>query len=386
MPKHIILAIKKSLLVCLFLLVSCSEAPIFPAPEPTTPPTPTIRSGFDRRAMLASLVNEVILPAHNNFALVVADLEAATAAFVADPNEETLTAVQEAWVATSLARMTLFSFRLGVVDQSLLHNRLERRPARIKFIDEDVLAGEQEITNEYLASIGSSSVGLGAMEYLLFNAEGGNTAVLATFSDTTGPRRLELVHRLSQNVHQRGRELAQLWATDGDDYATAFINADMDGGDLQSSLNMFVNQIISDVEEIVITRLGKPAGQRANGGVRPDLAEAPYSQTSLQRIITTVEGQHLAFNGGDGLGIDDYLDFVAAQHNGQPLSEAINDQFATTLAALEAIEGPLETAVENDLPQVETAIDETLSLLVLLNVDVTANLGIILTFNDNDGD
>lgn len=371
--------------ICFLFLVGCIEIPVS-ASSATPTPTQAPDDGFDRGAMLADMTNNVIVPAHNSFVDVLAELETAVSAFTDNPNEETLAAVQEAWLIANLARMELLPFRVGAVDDSLLHNRLDNRPPRTKFIDETILAGEQEISNDYLASIGSSSVGLGAMEYILFAAEEGNTAVLDSFTGADATRRQEYLLRLAQNMHQRGDELAHVWAADGDNYALGFVTADMDGGDLQSSINMLVNQIISDVENIVMSRLGKPSGQRSNGAVRPDLAEAPYSQASLARIIASVEGTQVAFNGGEGLGIDDYLDFLEAEYEGEPLSAAVNEQFAATIAVLEAIEEPLETAVETNLPQVETAIDETMALLVLLNVDVTNHLGVTLTFNDNDGD
>lgn len=368
------------LLTAVLLLTACSGVVASPSPM-------AAGDGFDRRAMLENVTTQVIVPAHESFVVVLADLETAVAAFTGDPNPTTLTAVQGAWQTASLGRMALLSFRIGIIDDSLLHNRLDNRPPRAEFIEETILAGEQAITSEYLDSIGSSSVGLGAMEYLLFDPVGGDTAVLATFTDADdADRRRALLLALAQNLHQRGADLAQIWAAGGDNYAQAFIAADMDGGELQGSLNMLVNQMINDVEEIISSRLGKPSGQRSNGMIRPDLVEAPYSQTSLPRIAATVAGLQVAFNGGDGPGLDDYLDFLGAEYESGLLSEAINAQFAASLAALHAIDEPLETAVQTDLPQVEAATEELQSLLVLLKVDMANHLGVTLTFNDNDGD
>jgi hypothetical protein len=371
------------LLMAALFLAACAETAEPPAQTATAVPD----DGFDRRAMLENMTRQVILPAHEELVERLADLETAVVLFTDDPNLETLTAVREAWLAANLARMALLPFRIGPVDDSLLHNRMDNRPPRVKFIDETVIAGTEPITGDYLASIGSSSVGLGAMEYLLFDPVGGDTAVLQSFTTAeNSERRRQLLQGLAANLHQRGRELAQIWQPDGENYAGAFIEADMDGGELQGSMNMLVNQMIADVEEIVASRLGKPSGQRSNGVVRPDLVEAAYSGASLPRIIATVMGVQLAFNGGDGLGFDDYLDYLGATYEGEPLSAAINGQFEATLAALGEIEGSLETAVETDLAQVETAVEETRALLVLLKVDTTNHLGVTLTFNDNDGD
>ncbi len=380
MNKHI-----KAAAFFILLIMSVAACGAFNASEPT--PTVQTDDGFDRRAMLENITTNVIVPAHEEFADTLADLELAARAFTDDPTPATLTAVQDAWRTASLARMALLSFRIGPVDDSLLHNRLDNRPPRIKFIDETIISGKQPITNDYLASIGSSSVGLGTMEYLLFDPENSNDVVLEKFTDAeNADRRRELILRLAENAQQRSNELAAIWSADGDNYAQAFIAADMDGGELQGSMNMLVNQMISDVEEIVASRLGKPAGKRTNGAIRPDLVESLYAQQSLPRLIATLKGMQLAFNGGEGLGFDDYLDYLDADYEDGLLSTAINTQFDTAIAALQAIDQPLETSVTSDLPAVETAFEEINQLLVLLKVDMANHLGVTLTFNDNDGD
>lgn len=338
---------------------------------------------FNRQAMLANITEEVILPVHENFVATLAELEEASRIFNNDPNLATLSDVQAAWLAASLGRMAILPFRLGPIDDSLLHNRLDNRPPRLTFIEETLIGGSEPLTGDYLDSVGSSSVGLGAVEYLLFDPAGANPAILSTF--TTAPqatRRRELLVALTQNLHQKGQQLSQTWA----DYAQPFVEAEMDDGELQGSMNMLVNQMIADVEEIIATRLGKPSGQRSNGAIRPDLVEAVYSQASLPRIIATLEGIQTAFNGGDGLGFDDYLNYLEATYQDEPLSATINAQFEQSLAALRAIDGPLEQAVVQDLPQVMTAMAEIETLLLLLKVDMTNQLGVTLTFNDNDGD
>lgn len=348
------------------LLVACRQ-----------PPT------FDRSAMLENITQQLILPAHQNFVATLANLEATVIAFDETPNLATLAAVQEAWLAANLSRMAILPFRLGPIDDSLLHNRLDNRPPRLAFIEEELIGGTETLTSDYLDSVGSSSVGLAAMEYLLFDPAGGNPTILANY--TTHPqsgRHRELLLALAQNLHQKGQQLAQVWA----DYAQPFIEADMDNGEVQGSMNMLVNQMIADIEEIIATRLGKPSGQRSNGAIRPDLVEAAYSQASLPRILATLEGEQAAFNGGDGPGFDDYLNYLEATYQDEPLSSAINAQFERSLTALQAINGPLEQAVAQDLPHVEAAMAEIEKLLLLLKVDMTNQLGVTLTFNDNDGD
>ncbi len=378
------------LAIMLLLSAACSGG-MSSAPPATTAPTagaPTATGGgFDRRAMLQNITTGLILPGHEALPASLNELQTAVEVFAGDPNPTTLTAAQDAWLAANLARMAVRAYRIGPVDDSLLHNRLDNRPPRTPFIDDDILAGTMDITPEYIESIGSSSVGLGAMEYLLFDPVNGDAAVLAAFTDAAdAERRRAYLLALAAAMPPKAEALLQIWSADGQNYAQAFIEADMDGGELQGSMNMLVNQMVADLEEIIGSRLGKPLGKRTNDMIRPDLVEAPYSGDSLPRIIATVESLRETFNGGEGLGFDDYLNFLGAMYEDRPLSEAINARFDASLAALRAIDDPLEMAVATDQAQVEAAYEELRALLVLFKVDMVNHLGLTLTFNDNDGD
>ena len=367
----------------LLLLIGCGAAGAATAvPQPThTPP------GFDRQALLENITNQIAIPAHEAFVVRAEELATAVATFTTDPTPETLLLAQDAWRAATVARTSLLTFRIGLVDDSLLHNRLDNRPARTTFIEEAV-AGTVSIDDAYIESIGSSSIGLGAMEYLLFDPEGGSEAVLARYTTAeNAERRRDYLLAVAQNLPVKATALLQVWTPDGQNYAQAFIQADMDGGELQGSLNMLVNQMIADLEEIITTRLGKPTGNTANGQARPDLVESPFAFWSLPRIKATLGTMHAIYTGSDGVGFDDYLDFLGAQTaDGTPLSQAIEAQFITTLTAFAAIEGTLHTAVTDHPDQVNAAYEEVRTLLVLLKVDMANHLGVTLTFNDNDGD
>lgn len=377
----------KVLQTCLILAVILLAACGAETGNGTTETAVSATDGFDRQAMLANITNQGILPSHDSLHTSLHELETAVQTFAADPNADNLTALQDAWLTANLSYMAVLPYRLGPVADSLLHNRIDQRPPRTTFINDTILAGTEPLTDEYLDSIGSTSVGMAAMAYLIFNPEADNEAVLASFTDAeTGPRRQAYLLALAHNLPPKAEALTHIWAADGDNYAQAFIDAAMDGGELQGSINMLVNRMVADLEEIISSRLGKPAGKRSNGMARPDLAEAPISQASLPRIIATVESLQTVFNGSDGLGLDDYLDYLEAEYEGEPLSQAINAQFAVSLAALNGIEGSLETAVTAHPDQVDAAYEELRTLLVLLKVDMPNHLGVTLTFNDNDGD
>jgi predicted lipoprotein len=201
--------------VFLLLLLGCGGTD---AVTETAVPSPTNSpSGFNRQAMLENITHQIIIPAHEQFVAATEDLAAAVTTFTADPTLANLELAQKAWREAAVARTGLLSFRLGPVDDSLLHNRLDNQPARDTFIEETI-AGDVTIDAAFIESIGSSSIGLGAMEYLLFDPEGGNAAVLVRFIEAeNADRRRDYLHGVAQNLPQKANALLQIWLPEGGD-------------------------------------------------------------------------------------------------------------------------------------------------------------------------
>ena len=113
---------------------------------------------------------------------------------------------------------------------------------------------------------------------------------------------------------------------------------------------MLTNQIVTVLEIAIREKLGQPLGIAAGDGPHPAEVEAGLSGNSLAQLQQNLITAETAFTGGDGLGLDDYLDYLEAESDGVPLSQKINDQFAATHAALNAIQPPLQTAVSKTPP------------------------------------
>ncbi|MBE2223587.1 MAG: imelysin family protein [Anaerolineae bacterium] len=338
---------------------------------------------FDRREMLSNLTYQIILPTHETLESSAEALVQSTQIFVGNPNAENLDSLQNAWLETNLAYMATTPFDFGPVHDTRLHSKLDNRPVDTAYIDE-TLANDTVITTNSVSDIGSNKIGLGAMEYLIFDAENGDTVILAAFQDDeNADRRQAYLLALAENIYKTTKNLTAIWDTNGSNYAQWFVES---SGEMESSMNMLVNQMLADLEEIITLRIGFPLGKLSGGVSRPEHVEAPYSQMSLPRIIATVEALQTIYSGGAGSGLDDYLDFLGATYEEELLSQVIHNQFDMTLEALNAVEDPLAIAVDTNSGQVEAAYQELNKLLVLLKVDMANHLGIVLTFNDNDGD
>lgn len=379
------------------LLAGCASSaqPEAAETQEAAPPTQktVIGSGFDRHALLANMAENVIVPLLKDFAEQTTALEAAAHQFRDDPTEANLAAVQQAWRQAALAWNRSIFFELGsfrnsngdLVSFMEIYNKIDKWPTNVDFI-EKFIAEQETIDEPMIDANGSTTKGLPAIEYLIFNPAG-NAQVVGSFTaDPAGQKRMQYLVAAVENVNHKAEELVNIWATEGDNYAGNFITADADSGEQQQLLSLLVNQMAAGLEDIVKRKIGHPLGKTSQAGVRPELVEAKLSGVSGQLLHSNFEGLATVFNGGQQLGFDDYLDYLGAEYEGQPLSKVINAQIETTQAALEAIDEPLNLAMENHPEQVELVYNEARQLIVLIKADMANHLAVTMTFNDSDGD
>ena len=345
--------------------------------------------GFSRRAMLENLAYEVILPLHEAFFEQTETLRAAVYDFISAPMLETLDSLQDAWRAESLLWHRVRLFKVGRLT-FVYHSRIANNAPIATAIIDDFINGKALIEPNAIGVYGSNVVGLRTIEYLIFDPVGGNDAVLAKFADDPAAMyRAQYLLLTVEDLHTTVGELLHMWSPEGLNYAGQFVEDD-DPSSVQESISMLVNEMVASLEATVNMTIGWALGTQAGGEVQPQIVEARYSGYSIPQLISFFEMLRDTFKGqrpeGDGLGFDDYLDFLGAEYGDLSLSDAISAQIDVVLGALAAIDEPLETALLNQPERVQRVYDEGRRLVVLMKADMVSRLGITITFNDSDGD
>jgi predicted lipoprotein len=133
-------------------------------------------------------------------------------------------------------------------------------------------------------------------------------------------------------------------------------------------------------------KLGAPAGTRTDGSVQPDSAESRFSGRSLEDVRDNLRGVEAVVFGASDQAEPASLAAQLSRLGRDDLPTSLADAFASGYAAIDAIPEPLAEAVASDPAPVLAAIDELSNLQRLIQVDVIHALGLVLTFNDNDGD
>jgi predicted lipoprotein len=274
-------------------------------------------------------------------------------------------------------------YRLGE-EAFALHNRIANDSPIATPVIDIFLNGSDPITAESVGVFGSNALGIRTVEYLIFDRAGGSAAALGKFiADGTGARRMDYLLLTVDDLASAGAALWDHWSPEGGNYAAEFTNPEVVPE--QEAISMLANRIIDSHEGMINMRVGWPLGV-LSGRVQPDIVEAPYSGASTIHLMSTFSTLRTAWAGGDGLGFDDYLDFLDASYEDGLLSEAITAQMDAVDAALAALGAPLDEVLAADPAAAQTLFDEGRKLVVLLKADMASRLGVITTPSENDGD
>ena len=330
--------------------------------------------------MLGAVADTAILPAHRQLMEEAGRLDTVARQFASAPAPEGLESLRAAWLSASLAWKGVEVYELP--GTFLFHNAIEKRPARVAFIEDAIAQADpaalEAIDAAFIESVGSTSKGLAAIEYLIFESAEAEAPVLDRFAD---PARRAFVTALTANLAAKTDELYRFWAPEGGDYAGTFRANGAEGADMRGSISLLANQMIQLVEMVMRTRLGVPMGA-VDGVPRPREVESYPSGASLALMAASLGSIQRTLDAG----LDDYLDYLDRSPADRKLSSAIRAELETVLGTLAGVPAPLRRAVTESPAAVEAAFESMRPLLVLIKTDLAALLGITVTFSDNDGD
>lgn len=355
------------------------ESPSESAPE---------AAAFDRKAMLKSIADNVILPSLANTSTIVDRMNSALLAFGINPSEASLGKAEEAFLEALSAWKTAEGFNIGEVQARYLKTKIESTPASAEFI-EDFIASDETLNEAFIESKGSSAKGFRAIEYLLFDPQKTEAEILTSFTQgDAGSRRRAYLTACGENLLNQINEMEAVW-NGAKDYYTTFINDD--GTYVTSSLSMLVNEVTALLQKMSQTKLGKPLGKSNGGNMDAMLLESYLSgnsATDLQQNLFTIRASYFGGQKDDAkaIGMDDYLTHLNITNADAPLTERIRAQFDVCQAALQALETPLRESMDSNAQPAETAYDELRKLLVLFKTELASQMGVTITFSDNDGD
>lgn len=334
-------------------------------------------------AMLRDMVRYVIGPDYQELAAKSQALTAAIQHLANAPTVESLAKTRADWLAAMLAARQIQWLQTGpIADREYLATFYYSKvlPYRI----EDVLNSSGPLDAAYLAELGAAAKGLFALEYLLFESRTESSAKDTPppvpnpkdFFGTNVQRRCQFLLAIANDVQKKADQVAADWAGTNR-LAAAGVFAT--GG--PATLSLLVNALARNLESIAEERLNLALQLPAPVMRQLHRIEGAHSSTSVPQLLGMLRGVHKIYRGGEGLGLDDSL-----RELNPALVGKVESQFQTAIAALEAIDAPLEVAVTDRKEFVQRAYEAVRDLEMLFKVDVASALGVTIIFKSDDGD
>lgn len=368
----------------LVLLTACSEKP---AASPTSKPTgvaTALPTKVTKDAALAAIGTNVILPTLSAFTANSARLAASTAQFRTNATPETLARLRAEWTDAYAA----WSETQWIPDLPYYNLGVYLWPPRPASI-EGALQGSTSYDAAYMEQLGAAATGLFALEYLLFDQthmvrhkQGQPVPGVPrpppawdSLNGADGPRRRAYLHAVAELLTRRAREVEDAWKQAGGNSVGNF----MAGG--QDSLDKLINRLLENSERALQEGLTQQIELREFKTFQPEDARAMSSGSSHRAVVAVIRGVKRHYDGGDGVGVDDYLRTL-----NPALADKMQAHFEATLKAAEAIPAAVEETVKTNRAPVQATIDACRKLEIALKTDVVSKLGVTLTFVSTDGD
>ena len=345
---------------------------------------PSGQESFDRASLLTNVADNIVLPRYADFQANVGALYIATQEFSSNASETTLLELQTAWRSASLSWQRCAMFEFGPAGDRFMQVSTNVFPVDTEQLEANVELGEYD----FGAANNLATKGFPGLDYLLF----GDELAITVESFSTAPNATNRITYLTDIVEHLKTNADGIVSDWNSGYRDQFVgNTGTDSG---SSLSILLNAFNQSYEAVTRTqKLGFPSGAITFSGTPlPDHVEAYYEGQSnvsfIRESVIAFEDLYLGTSedGSAGVGLDDYLNHLESTYNGQSLNTAIEAQIDAVLTAVDLLQDPLAEFVESDNPTCIETYAEMQQLVVFWKVDMMSSLGVLVTYQDNDGD
>jgi len=346
---------------------------------------------YDKLSLLTNLADNYIIPSLDAYKNKIVTLNTHVDSFIENPSISNLTLIRTKWEDALLNWQDIGFLDFGPSEYILLRKQTNTFPIDTTELNNFITLADWNLG--YASSYDSK--GLQALDYLLFKPGHTDNELITYFQNNENAK--NYLKALAQDLSQNINYVSDQWISYREDFINDFevTPSNLSTNSQGSSISNIINALCLHYEFYVRRgKVGLPLGV-FNGFSQlelPELVECYYSGKSTQNLVRSVNSLRKYVSGSsylnndNGLGLDDYMDFVNAQQNSQQLSTVIDNQFLTILDELNNINGSLGDEIINNKTQITQTYQELQQLVPYIKVDLTSALGVLITYQDNDGD
>jgi len=326
---------------------------------------------FDKRPIMVNLADNYIIPAYSDLQTKMNTLELTWNDFNTNQTVANFDLLKDALTSVTISFHRVKIFDVGPAMSNGLMSALGTFPADTSQIKTNINAGSYTLTT----AENIDAIGFDALDYLFYR----NDALTLIQSSANC---IQYVSDLITKMKAEVDYVVSGWSS----YRSTFIAGV--GTSSTDPFALLVNAFCRDFELAKTLQLGIPIGTQTLGIPQPHYLEARRSGIGQQLLIANIETVHAVFQGMsyDGLtngeGYDDYL--VAIDKSS--LSSTINSRFNYMKTHPSSWSGGLEGMMTTNAQTLTDFYNYMQGTVVYLKTDMSSAFGVLITYQDNDGD
>lgn len=346
---------------------------------------------FDKYNLLKNLSDAYITTSLSSYNDKINTLNNDILSFTSNPSISGLSTIRNSWEEALLNWQDVAFLDFGPSEYILLRSQTNTFPIDTTELQNSITSGTWNFQN----STFNDSKGLQALDYLLFKPGYTDAGLISYYqSDSNATNYLKSI---SEDLLININYVTEQWDLQKGDFINDFetTNTGYSSNSQGSSISNIINALCLHYEFYVRRgKVGLPMGV-FNGFSQqelPHLVECFYSGKSFQNAIRSISSIRKFINGSsyiandNGLGLDDYMNFVNAELNSEQLSIVIDNQIITILNELDNYSNTLSQEIMTNKTALSVSYGELQRLVPYIKVDMTSALGVLITYQDNDGD
>lgn len=326
---------------------------------------------FQKSEMLTHTANQIVLPGFLNLKNAVDQLNTSWSAFKTNLDDASLLEVRTKWQTAVLKFHRVKIYEFGPSSNVGLRAALGTFPT-----DTNKIAANSTDGNVNLAlSANLDAIGFPALEYIFFRNNAKNQLVSSN----------EMQVYVDKVILKLTNEVNTVYSNWNSSYASTF--AASTGTESTSGFSLLINEFNKEYELAKNAKLGIPIGKQSLGIPQSNYIESPYAKISLlilkENVLTLRDlFQGKGNNGVENVGFDDYLNALEKT----ALVSTINTGFFAIESDLNNLSQDLVAEIQNNPSQLDALYTKMQNLVVNLKTDMTSAFGVLITYQDNDGD
>lgn len=327
---------------------------------------------FDKGPIMVNMADNYIIPGYVDLKTKIFDLESSWNDFLVDKTQTKLDISKQAWADANISFQHVKGFDFGPAMTVNLVLTFGTFPTDTAQINSNVQSGSYDLsTTQNL-----DASGFDALDYLLYKQD-----ALTKFQTISS------ACSYVTNVIAKMKAEITLVVSGWDTYRATFVAGT--SNESTSPFALLINNFCKDFELCKTTKLGFPIGNHTLGIQQPNYLEARRSGIGRTLLIENIRASRAIFYGlnlsgnTNGTGFDDYLN---ALENKASLSNTIASRFDYMLSTPQTWTETLEELMISSPTTLSNFYDYQQGSVINLKTDMASTFGVLITYQDTDGD